>query len=154
MTGHEAARLRIAELAARYPDRRAALVPALYIAQREFGWLSPEALRWTADTLGLPPATVRGTASFYSLFRHRRMGRHLIQLCTNVSCMMLGAETVQACLESRYGLEPGGTTEDGRFSLLIMECIGACDGAPAMMIDADLHGHLTPDRLDEVLSRY
>jgi NADH-quinone oxidoreductase E subunit len=150
----ETALREIEEIRGNFPEPRSALIPALYIAEREFGWLSAAALLSLAEVLSLPPAVVRGTATFYHLYRHRKMGRHLIQLCTNVSCMILGAEQLQELLKQKYGLEPGGTTEDGRFSLLIMECIGVCEGAPAMQIDTDLYQDLTEERLDEILSNY
>jgi len=133
----------------KYPDANSALLPALYIAQREFGWLSHEAMMCVASTLNLPEARVRGTASFYSMFKHKPAGRHLIQLCTNVSCMILGAERLQDLLKSKYGLEPGGTTPDKRFSLVIMECIGACGTAPAMLVNTDFHDNLTEQNIDE-----
>jgi NADH-quinone oxidoreductase E subunit len=154
MTLSTAALREIEMIRGKYPEPRSALIPALYIAEREFGWLSAAALLSLAEALDLPPALVRGTATFYHLYRHREMGRHLIQLCTNVSCMILGAEELQEMLERKYGLVPGGTTEDGRFSLLIMECIGVCEGAPAMQIDTDLYQNLTEERLDEILSSY
>jgi NADH-quinone oxidoreductase E subunit len=150
----ETALREIEEIRGNFPEPRSALIPALYIAEREFGWLSAAALLSLAEVLSLPPAVVRGTATFYHLYRHRKMGRHLIQLCTNVSCMILGAEQLQELLKQKYGLEPGGTTEDGRFSLLIMECIGVCEGAPAMQIDTDLYQDLTEERIDEILSSY
>jgi NADH-quinone oxidoreductase E subunit len=154
MTLSTAALREIEMIRGKYPEPRSALIPALYIAEREFGWLSAAALLSLAEALDLPPALVRGTATFYHLYRHREMGRHLIQLCTNVSCMILGAEELQEMLKRKYGLVPGGTTEDGRFSLLIMECIGVCEGAPAMQIDTDLYQNLTEERLDEILSSY
>jgi NADH-quinone oxidoreductase E subunit len=154
MTLSDTALREIEQIRRKFPEPRGALIPALYIAEREFGWLSAAALMALADALELPPALVRGTATFYHLYRHREMGRHLIQLCTNVSCMVLGAEELQEILKKKYGLEPGGTTEDGRFSLLIMECIGVCEGAPAMQIDTDLYQNLTEERLDEILSSY
>lgn len=144
----------IEEIRKKFSQPRAALIPSLYVAEREFGWLTAQALLAVAGALELPPAVVRGTATFYHLYRHREMGRHLIQLCTNVSCMILGAEELQEVLKTKYGLEPGGTTEDGRFSLLIMECIGVCEGAPAMQIDTDLYQDLSEERLDEILSSY
>jgi NADH-quinone oxidoreductase E subunit len=150
----ETALREIEEIRGNFPEPRSALIPALYIAEREFGWLSAAALLSLAEVLSLPPAVVRGTATFYHLYRHRKMGRHLIQLCTNVSCMILGAEQLQELLKQKYGLEPGGTTGDGRFSLLIMECIGVCEGAPAMQIDTDLYQDLTEERIDEILSSY
>ena len=154
MTLSDTARREIEEIRGNFPEPRAALIPSLYVAEREFGWLSAAALLSLAEVLELPPAVVRGTATFYHLYRHREMGRHLIQLCTNVSCMILGAEELQELLKKKYGLEPGGTTEDGRFSLLIMECIGVCEGAPAMQIDTDLYQDLSEERLDQILSSY
>lgn len=139
---------------AKYPSAQSALMPALRVAERHFGWLSPDALEFTALTLGLPKATVRGVASFYNLYRHKPMGRHMVQLCANVSCMLFGADDLKALLKKQYGLEPGGTSPDGRFSLLIMECIGACDEAPAMMVNEDLHGSLTAQNIIEILERY
>jgi NADH-quinone oxidoreductase E subunit len=144
----------IEQIKGRYPEREGALLPSLYIAQREYGWLSHEAILDVAAALNLPEAMVRGTASFYDMFRDRPMGRHLIQLCTNVSCMILGAERLADFLRNQYGLEPGGTTEDGRFSLVIMECIGACGNAPAMLVDTDLHHDLNEERIKEILEGY
>jgi len=142
------------EIKSKYPDPRSALLPALYLAQKELGWLSPEALSQVAKTLNLPEAAVRGTATFYSMFRQVEVGRHLIQLCTNVSCMILGAERLVEWLETRYGLVPNGTTSDGRFSLVVMECIGACGTGPAMLVDTDFHEDLTEDNLEGILERY
>jgi NADH-quinone oxidoreductase E subunit len=139
---------------AKYPDRRSALLPSLYIAQREFGWLSNEAMLYVSKTLNLPEAEVRGTASFYSMFRHKPVGRHLIQLCTNVSCMILGAEKLADFIAVKYGVQPNSTSQDGRFSLVIMECIGACGTAPAMLVNTDFYDSLTEERIIEILERY
>jgi NADH-quinone oxidoreductase E subunit len=154
MTLSGAAIREIEQLRAKYPEPRGALIPALYVAEREFGWLNSAALESVANALALPSAVVRGTASFYHLYRHREMGKHLIQLCTNISCMILGAEGLEVVLREKYGLKPGGTTEDGRFSLIIMECIGVCDGAPAMLIDTDLYEDLSEEKLGEILASY
>jgi len=139
---------------AKYPDRRSALLPSLYIAQREFGWLSDKAMQHVAKTLNLPEAEVRGTASFYSMFRHKPAGRHLIQICTNVSCMILGAEKLVSFISGKYGVRPDGTSQDGRFSLVIMECIGACGTAPAILVNTDFHDGLTENNIIEILERY
>lgn len=144
----------INEIRDRYPDRRSALLPSLYIAQREFGWLSQEAMVCVARTLNLPEAEVRGTASFYSMYKHQPVGRHVIQLCTNVSCMILGAEKLVDFIGLKYGVKPNGTSGDGRFSLVIMECIGACGTAPAMLVDTDFHENLTEKKLEEILENY
>jgi NADH-quinone oxidoreductase E subunit len=139
---------------AKYPDRKSALLPSLYIAQREFGWLSHEAMTCVAQTLNLPEAFVRGTASFYSMFKHKPVGRNVIQLCTNVSCMILGAEKLVDCLENKYGVKPNGTSQDSRFSLVIMECIGACGTAPAMLVNTDFYDNLSEQRIEEILESY
>jgi len=144
----------IGDIKAKYPDRRSALLPSLYIAQREFGWLSHEAMSCVAGALSLPEADVRGTASFYAMFRQKPVGRNLIQLCTNVSCMILGSEKLLDLLRSKYGVEPGGTSEDERFSLVIMECIGACGTAPAMLVNTDFYDSLTEKSIVDILERY
>lgn len=139
---------------AKYPDARAALLPALYIAQKQYGWLSPEALEAVSVALGLPRAAVKGVASFYSMFKHKPMGRHLIQLCTNVSCMIFGSEDLLSLLKERYDVQVGGTTPDGRFSLVVMECIGACEAPPAMLVNQDFHNNLTEDNIFKILEKY
>jgi NADH-quinone oxidoreductase E subunit len=144
----------IHEIRAKYPNARAALLPALYVAQREFGWLSPEAYTAVADVLGVPPAISRGVGTFYAMYKHRPMGRHIVQLCTNVSCMILGAERLVDFLKNTYQLEPGGMTPDGRFSLVIMECIGACGTAPAMLVNDDFYENLTEKYIGEILEKY
>ncbi len=138
----------------KYPEVRSALLPALYIAQREFGWLSNTAMESVAHALNVPEALVKGTASFYSMFKHKPAGRHMIQMCTNVSCMILGAEKLVDLLKNKYSLEPGCTTRDGRFSLVIMECIGACATAPAMLVNTDSYDELTEKRIEEILEKY
>jgi len=144
----------IEEIRTKYPNSRAALLPAISVAQREFGWLSPEAYEAVADLLGVPKATVRGVATFYAMYKQKPMGKHLIQFCTNVSCMILGAEKLVDFLKNKYGVEPGGVSPDGRFSLVIMECIGACGTAPAMLVNDDFHENLTEENLEEILENY
>ncbi len=138
----------------RYPDPRSALLPALHRAEKAFGMLSDEAIIEVSESLNVPPAIVKGVSSFHNMFRGEDTGRHLIQLCTNVSCMLFGAESLIDILRNKYGLEPGGATSDGRFSLVIMECIGACDSAPAMLVNDDLHTDLNAYRFVEILEKY
>lgn len=144
----------IEAIKARYPTGKAVILPALYIAQREFGWLSPEAIEAVSHALNVPEAMIKGTATFYAMFKHKPAGRHLIQMCTNVSCMLFGAEDLNSLLNGRYGLLPGRTSPDGRFSLMIMECIGACDRAPAMLVNSDFHPDLNENNIFEILERY
>lgn len=144
----------IQEVKKSYPKTKAALLPVLYLAQREFGWLRPEALEFVSEALDIPKATVKGVATFYAMYKHKLMGRHLIQLCTNVSCMIFGAERLVDFLKNKYGLEVGDTTADGRFSLVIMECIGGCDVAPAMLVNNDYYGNLTQEKIEKILEGY
>ena len=147
-------REKIKDIVSRYPERRGALLPVLHLAQREYGWLSQDVMREVSEVLNLPEATVKGVATFYAMYRKVPAGRHLIQICTNVACMIFGAERLVDLLKERYGLEPGGTTQDGRFSLMIMECIGACDRAPAMLVNDDYHPDLTEERIIQILEGY
>ena len=151
---NETALQEIENIISRYPGRESALLPALYIAQREFGWLSNEAMLCVSNALNLPEAKVRGTASFYSMFKHQPVGRNLVQLCTNISCMIAGSDDLVDFLKTEYGIEPGETTPDGRFSLVIMECIGACGTAPAMLVNTDFHENLTEQSIEEILEKY
>ncbi len=150
----EAAIKELQQIREKYPTGRAALLPALYVAQREFGWMSPEAYEAVSEILGVPKAIARGVGTFYAMYKHRPAGRNIIQLCTNISCMIFGAERLVDFLKSRYGLEPGGTTPDGRFSLVIMECIGACGTAPAMLVNDDFYENLTERYIGEILEKY
>lgn len=150
----DAAIRELKEIRTKYPTARGALLPALYIAQREYGWLSPDAYEAVSEVLGVPKAIARGVGAFYAMYKHTPAGRHVVQLCTNVSCMILGAERLVDLLKSRHGLEPGGTTADGRFSLVIMECIGACGTAPAMLVNDDFYENLTEQSLEDILEKY
>ncbi|MCL4537877.1 MAG: NADH-quinone oxidoreductase subunit NuoE [Nitrospirae bacterium] len=146
--------IEINRIKSKYHDAQSSLLPALYVVQREYGWLSPDAVAAVGDVLNVPRTTVKGVATFYSMFRHKPMGRHLIQLCTNVACMIMGAERLVDILKTRYGLEPNSTTDDGRFSLVVMECIGACATAPAMLVDTDFYDNLTEERIADILENY
>lgn len=141
-------------MAKQYPSAQSALLPALMRAQEEYGYLSDEALVTVANALDIPRATVRGVATFHCMYMDKPAGRHLIQICTNVTCMLFGAETLLMILKSRFGLEPGGTTEDRRFTLMVLECIGACDAAPAMIIDKDTHTFLKAQDFVRILENY
>lgn len=137
-----------------YPDAQGAVLPALHIIQKEYGRLGYEAMRFVSQQLRVPESDVFGTATFYSLYRWKSAGKHQIQICHNLSCTLLGAESLIKHLEQKLGVCEGAVTKDGRFSFLRMECIGRCDGAPAMLVDDDYHGNLTPEKIDEILKKY
>ncbi|MCK4910207.1 MAG: NAD(P)H-dependent oxidoreductase subunit E [Thermodesulfovibrionales bacterium] len=138
----------------KYPDSRSALLPALYIAQRHVGHLPLDALHAVATLLDLPDAHVRGVASFHVMFRDSPGGRHLVQLCTNVSCMLAASSGLLDVLKEHFGLRPGATSPDNRFTLLEGECIGECEKVPAMLVDSDVHTGLTAESIIEILARY
>jgi len=144
----------IESTARRYEDPRAACLDALKIVQDGRGWVSDESVRDIAATLGMSPAEVDGVATFYSLIFRRPVGRHVILVCDSVSCWIMGYERLVRHLSERLGIGLGGTTADGAFTLLPVVCLGACDTAPAMMIDDELHGDLTEEKIDRLLAEY
>lgn len=146
------ARREIAALRERYPTGRAALLPALHLAQRlAGGWLPDPMILAVARELGLPPAEVYGVVTFYDLFHQKPVGRHRIRVCTNVSCMLRGSDEILAALREELGVEEGELTADGRCSFVEFECLGSCDTAPMMMVDDDYHEDLTPERTREIV---
>jgi NADH-quinone oxidoreductase subunit E len=144
----------IEDEAASYAQKRAAAPEALKIAQRRRGWVSDEALHDVAALLDMTADELDGIATFYNLIFRKPVGKHVILVCDSVSCWVMGYDKVMEHLEKRLGVELGDTTADGRFTLLPIACLGACDHAPAMMIDDELYGDLTPEKIDEILSRY
>ena len=139
---------------AHYDRKRAACIDALKIVQRRRGWVSDDALRGIAELLDMPIDELDGVATFYNLIYRRPVGRHVVQVCDSVSCWLMGTEAVTSRLRERYGVAPGQTDADGRFTVLPIPCLGCCDRAPAMLVDGNLHADLTPDRVDEALERY
>lgn len=137
-----------------YPNKRAVSIDAMKIVQRRRGWVSDESIADLADFLEMSPAELDSVATFYNLIFRHPVGRHVILICDSVSCWIMGYQRVREHLISKLGIQPGETTSDGRFTLLPMVCLGACDRAPTMMIDDDLHGNLTPEKVDEVLEQY
>ena len=145
--------IEIERIASLYPERMAAVLPALHAVQREVGWVPLEAQRWVAGQLGVPAAHVYGCVSFYTLLRPRPLGRHHIQVCRTLSCELRGAGGILEHLKRRLGIEDGGMTADGRFSLATVECLGSCGTAPAMQVNDDYHENLTREKVDELLDR-
>lgn len=136
------------------PHARAAGIEALLAVQAERGWVSDEALAAVAAHLGMPVAELDSVSTFANLVFRRPVGRHVILLCDSVSCYLLGAEPLREALAAHLGIRPGQTTADGRFTLLPIVCLGACDHAPAMMIDRDLIHDVSTDRFEEILEAY
>jgi NADH-quinone oxidoreductase subunit E len=144
-------RERIKEAAARYPDQRSAIMPALLIAQREHGHLPGQVLEEVADILGVERIWVYELATFYTLFHTEPVGMFHLQLCDNVSCMLCGAEDLLKHLETALAIRKGDTTPDGLFTLSSVECLGACEMAPVMQVGDDYHGALDVAQIDALL---
>jgi NADH-quinone oxidoreductase E subunit len=141
------------EIIARYPDgwKEAAILPVLHLLQREWGYVSLEGLKFVAQLLGMPAARAAGVMSFYPMFHKAPVGRHVIQVCSTLSCALCGAEEVVDYLKEKLKIEVGETTEDGRFTLEKSECIAACEGGPAIRINDELHRYLSKEKLDKML---
>ncbi len=137
-----------------YPERHSACIDALKIVQRHRGWVSDEALRDVAGLLDMTADELDAVATFYNLIFRKPVGRHVILLCDSVSCWVMGYEKIRRQLKARLGIDFGGTSADGRFTLLPIACLGTCDRAPALMIDEDLHQDLEPERIDRILEGY
>jgi NADH-quinone oxidoreductase E subunit len=137
----------------RYPDREAAILPTLYLWQREFGNVSDEGIVRIAELLGLSPARIEGVATFYTMYNRKPVGRYHVQVCRNLSCSLMGAERLIEHLTEKLGVKPGDTTPDGRFTLSTVECLGSCGTAPVMQVNDDYYENLTGDAIDAILDR-
>lgn len=138
----------------KYPaDRqRSAVFAALHAVQHEYGYLAPEYVDAVADYLGLEPIKVQEVASFYSMYETKPVGRNSISVCTNISCMLRGADEIVAHVEKKLGIKTGETTSDGKaFLKCEEECLAACAGAPMMMVNHKYYENLTPEKVDEIL---
>jgi len=138
-------------IAARYPSREAAILPALHLAQREFGWLSDEAIAYVAELIGVPPARIEGVATFYTMYNRRPVGRYHVQICRNIACSLMGAEHLVERASRKLGIRPGETTADGKFTLSLVECLGSCGTAPVMQVNDDYYENLTAESLEAIL---
>lgn len=146
-------RLRLRQLAAAFPERKSVVLAALHVIHCQFSYLDGEAIKEAAAVLNLPEVYFEEAASFYTLFPSKVPGKHLIQVCQNISCTLNGAEELIAYLKEKLGIEVGGTTRDGLFTMLAVECLGSCGTAPVMQIDERYYEHLTRARVDEILER-
>jgi len=142
---------RIAELLTRYPTRRAALLPVLWLCQERYGWISAGVIEAVAARLGESPAFVEGVVTFYTMYYTKPPARYVLQVCETLSCAVCGGRELLEHLERRLGVKPGQKTGDGLFQLVGVQCLGACGGAPVVQINDDYHENLTPARLDAVL---
>jgi NADH-quinone oxidoreductase subunit E len=147
----EASKKEIAALKARYPEKAAATLPALYVAQRERALVDDEAVREVAALLELDEIRVREVATWYTMYHKQPVGKHLVEVCTNLSCHLNGGQELLQGVCKELGIQPGGTTADGRFTVHEVECLGSCGTAPALQVDGTFHENMTPDKVAAVL---
>ncbi len=138
-------------LYSRYPVREAALLPLLRLAEEEFGVVDPAAVACVAREMGLSPSYVHGVLTFYTHYRREGDGKHVLQVCSTLPCALRGCRAVVEHIEKRFGIQPGQTTADGKFTLKKVECLGSCDTAPVVQINDDYHESLTIETLDKIL---
>jgi NADH-quinone oxidoreductase E subunit len=140
------------ELAKLFPDSRSAILPALRLAQEaNGGWLTPESFEQVGSALGLTPAYCQAVASFYDMLHLAPVGRHSVEVCTNLPCALVGAQQVVDAFESELGVAPGETTEDGDVTLRAVECLGGCGYATVVAVDHRYHQHVKPDDVPEIV---
>ncbi len=142
---------RIADVLRRYPTKRAALLPVLWLCQERYGWISPGVMQAVAERLGESPAFVEGAVSFYTMYYTEPPARYVLQVCTTLSCAMCGGRELVEHLKGRLGIGFGEKTPDGSFQLVGVQCLGACGGAPVVQINDDYYENLDAGRLDKVL---
>lgn len=152
MTLSEKYKDEIAELLSRYPVKRSALIPLLYLAQRDQGYVTEPAMKEIARLLGLTPPQVYETATFYTMLSLKKVGRFHIQVCKSLMCALVGSDTVIGWMKSKLGIAPGDTTPDGLFTLSAVECLAACGTAPMMQINDEYYERLTEEKVDRILA--
>ncbi len=143
---------RAAQLIALYPEPRSALIPLCHLAQEQDGWLTPEAMEDIADLVGVTPAEVYGTATFYDMLHTQPVGTHLVAVCTNIACLLNGAAELLEHAESSLGINAGGTTEDGSITLEEAECLADCDRTPCVQVNHRFVGAQTPESFDRLVA--
>lgn len=143
---------KLEEIIARYPQKQAAILPVLHLTRKEFGRISADEERLVASLLGLKPIEVKEVVTFYTMFNRQPVGKYHLQVCSNLSCTLLGADSLLAHLQKKLEIKPGETSPDMKFTLTTVECLGACEQAPCMMVNFDYYGNLDEKKIDEILN--
>jgi NADH-quinone oxidoreductase subunit E len=138
-------------LLGKYPTKQAVVLPALWLAMDQWGYLTPDIMAYIARRLDQSPVSVFAVVEFYTMFKTEKTGKHHIQLCRNMTCTMRGCEDLEAVIKSKIGIGPGEMTDDGLFSLELVECLGSCGTAPVMRMDKHYFEHLTEEKLDRII---
>lgn len=140
-------------LKTKYPTTQALTLPVLWMVQEEHGFISPEAMKYVADLLNVPYSHVFGVVTFYTMYNARKVGKHHIEVCTNVSCLLRGSGKIVEHLEDRLGIRMGETSSDGKWTLSEVECMGSCGTAPMLAIGEEYYENLNPEKVDSVLNK-
>ena len=149
----QSAQTRAESILKRYPDKQAAVIQLLHLAQEEFGHLSQEIEKYIGELTGVPATFVHQVATFYGMFHFQPVGRYHIKVCESIACHLMGATTVIDYLQEKLGIKVGQTTPDGKFTLSTVECLGACELAPMMQINDDFYGPLDEKTIDEIMTK-
>ena len=147
----EANETKLNEIISHYPVKRSAVLPALYIAQEEHGYVTDDDVRYIADRLDMRVNEVEEVVTFYTMYSRQPIGKHKLQVCRTLSCMLLGAEQITEHISEKLGVEVGETTADGRFTLQEVECLGFCDLAPCLQVNFDYHEKVTKESVDDII---
>lgn len=142
---------KVKKILSQYPDKKSATLPLLHLAQSEQGYISSTVINTVGDLVDCHPAIVMDCVSFYTMLYTKPQGRHIIQVCQTLSCSLNGADTLVDRVEDKYGIKPGETSENDRFSLMKVECLGSCGTAPVVQINKDYHEGLSPEKFDDLL---
>lgn len=142
---------KFSDIVGRYPKKEGAMLPVLYLAQQEFGYLSPEAIEYVAGLMGVSSARVYGVVTFYTMLNMKPVGRHHIQVCRTLPCALMGAEKITGHLEEKLGIRLGQTTSDGKFTLSEVECLASCGTAPMMQVNDDYYENLNEEKVEKIL---
>ncbi len=147
----QSAKDKVEELKRAYPTKDACLLPVLHIAQKEFGYISPEVMEYVAGVVGVSPARVYGVATFYTMYNKKPVGKYHVQVCTNISCHLEGSAKIVDTLRSVLGIEEGQTTKDNMFTLSTVECLGACGFGPVVQINDEYYEQCTEEKVKEII---
>jgi NADH-quinone oxidoreductase subunit E len=139
------------QLRNRYPTSKSLTIPVLWLAQNQFGWISPETMKYVADLLQLPVSHIYGVVTFYTMFNTRPVGKYHLQVCTNISCGLVGGEKICDHLCERLKIRPGQTTPDGMFTLTEVECLGSCGTAPVVQVNEEYAINLTVEKVEQMI---
>jgi NADH-quinone oxidoreductase subunit E len=143
---------KLEEIKTRYPNTRSAIMPALWMAQEQFGWISSEVIEYVGGLLNVPAEYILGVVRFYTMYNTKPVGKYHLQVCTNVSCMLRGGYDVLDYISNKLNIKPGETTADGNFTVTEVECLGSCSTAPMMQVNNYFEENLNNEKIDKLLS--